>query len=87
MHGYGCWFSMSNGGGYFSSYEAGVPGVLVADASFEKEVAFDCFIFFVLFFFVNTTAGLPPKFPRADMSSLVLHVVQMAPSGGVQKTV
>jgi len=59
----------------------------VADASFEKEVAFDCLSFFVFFFFVNTTAGFPPKFPRAEMSSLVLHVVQMAPSGGVQKTI
>lgn len=67
-------------------YAAGVTGVLVAEASLDKVEGLGCFCFLVFFFFVGTTAGRPPKLPRAEMSSLVLHVVHTAPSGGEQNT-
>lgn len=68
------------------SHGAGVPGVL-AVASGSLDTAFGrVFCFFVFFFFARMTAGRPPKFPRADTSSLVLQVVQIALSGGEQNT-
>lgn len=67
-------------------YVAGVPGVLTAETSLEKEVVFGCLGLLFFFFLASTTAGRPPKLPRAEISSFVLQVVQIAPSGGEQNT-
>lgn len=68
-------------------YIAGVPGVLAgAETSLEKDDVFACFGLLLFFFLASTTAGRPPKLPRAETSSFVLQVVHRAPSGGEQKT-
>lgn len=68
-------------------YIAGVPGALAGvETSLVKDDVFGCLGLLFFFFLASTTAGRPPKLPRAETSSFVLQVLQIAPSGGEQKT-